>query len=107
MGEKVRENRLRRTAGRQGLRLEKSRRRDPHAIDFGMYWLINARTNALAIHSPLGIHDLTLDDVEAWLTQPPPPMLGHGRADRQSAQLRQVVHDAAHASRAGNVGRPS
>jgi hypothetical protein len=43
--DKVRENRLRRMAGRQGLRLMKSRRRDPRALDFGGYWLVDAHTN--------------------------------------------------------------
>jgi hypothetical protein len=36
---KVRENRLRRKAERVGLKLEKSRRRDPDAPDFGRYRL--------------------------------------------------------------------
>ena len=39
--EKVRENRLRRAAARQGLRLEKSRRRDERALDYGRYWLVD------------------------------------------------------------------
>src|SRR5215468_4912335 len=38
---KVRENRLRRIASRQGLRLEKSRQRDPMALDYGKYRLVN------------------------------------------------------------------
>jgi hypothetical protein len=33
--DKVRENRLRRMAQRRGMQLQKSRRRDPNAIDFG------------------------------------------------------------------------
>jgi hypothetical protein len=37
--EKVRENRLRRAAQRQGCKLIKSRRRDPHATGYGLYWL--------------------------------------------------------------------
>ena len=37
---KVLENRLRRAAERQGFRLEKSRRRDPRAIDYGTYALV-------------------------------------------------------------------
>ena len=40
MDGKVRENRLRRQADRQGLRLVKSRRRDENAIDFQLYALI-------------------------------------------------------------------
>ena len=38
--EKVQENRLRRMAERQGLRLVKSRRRDSRALDYGDYWLM-------------------------------------------------------------------
>jgi hypothetical protein len=40
--EKVRENRLRRMAARQALQLVKSRRRDPRALDYGTYWLVDA-----------------------------------------------------------------
>lgn len=40
--EKVRENRLRRMAKRQGLVLKKSPRRDPQALDYGRYWLVGA-----------------------------------------------------------------
>ena len=36
---KVRENLLRRMAARQGLTLQKSRRRDPMAVDFGAFGL--------------------------------------------------------------------
>ena len=39
--EKVRENRLRRMADRQGYVFIRSRRRDPRAIDYGLYFLVN------------------------------------------------------------------
>ena len=39
MSEKGRENRLRRMAERQGLRLERSRRHDPRASSYGLYAL--------------------------------------------------------------------
>src|SRR3954469_13220726 len=39
--EKVRENRLRRLAARQGRILVKSRRRDPRADDYGLYVLVD------------------------------------------------------------------
>ena len=42
MSDKVREIVLRRAAARQGLRLEKCRRRDPRAIGFGRYRLVSA-----------------------------------------------------------------
>ena len=41
--EKVRENRLRRWAKDQGYELEKSRRRDPRAKDYGIYRLVPAK----------------------------------------------------------------
>lgn len=50
LSEKVYENRLRRVAERQGLRLIKSRRRDPRATDYGMYALVDVHTNANTTH---------------------------------------------------------
>jgi len=60
---KVRENRLRRIASRQGLRLEKSRQRDPMALDYGKYRLVNGPPGH--IHIFIGHGDL--DQVEDWL----------------------------------------
>lgn len=72
--EKVRENRLRRMAARQGIRLEKSRRRDERAYDFGVYWLVDGPaptpggTNWRARENVAGgDYGLTLDEVEAAL----------------------------------------
>lgn len=69
--DKVRENRLRRAAERQGLRLLKSRRRDPRAIEYGTYMLVDADTNGVAWS---GDHEngygLDLDDVEDYLNRP-------------------------------------
>jgi uncharacterized protein YcfL len=58
--EKVRENRIRRMAGRQGLQLVKSRRRDPRALDYGMYWLVD--------NSGVEVASGDADAIEAWLT---------------------------------------
>jgi len=44
--DKMRENRFRRIADRQGLRLEKSRRSEPRATDYGTHMLIDASTPA-------------------------------------------------------------
>lgn len=67
--EKVRENRLRRMAARQGLRYQVSRRRDPRAIDYGRVWLADARTNGLVAEFTPGVGPGTvLDQVEAFLT---------------------------------------
>jgi hypothetical protein len=63
--DKVRENRVRRLAERQGLILRKSRRRDPRAWDFGSYWLIDADRNALVFPD---VHGGSLDDMERYLT---------------------------------------
>jgi hypothetical protein len=72
-GEKMRENRLRRMADRQGLRLLKSRARDPLALTFGCYGLVDNRTNFLVqVDDPVGrgfpFDDL--DEVEQWLSTP-------------------------------------
>jgi len=76
---KVRENRLRRMAHRQGFSLRKSRRRDPHATDYGEMWLLRemiwsgGRWEAVA--SPEQSHDAwegpfySLDDVERYLNR--------------------------------------
>ena len=45
--QKVRENRLRRAAQRQGLMLAKSRKRDPGASDFGAYVLLDTPTSTV------------------------------------------------------------
>ena len=65
---KIRENRLRRKAARQGLSLAKSRRRDPDAIDYGGYMLVDVQTNAVVMGSGAFAYQASLDDVEEWLT---------------------------------------
>jgi hypothetical protein len=71
---KVRENKLRRMAKRQGLELIKSRRRDPRAIDYGGYMLARENGEAVFGHArsgPRALHGApiaTLDEVEAYLT---------------------------------------
>ncbi len=59
--EKVRENRLRRMLERRGLTLTKSRRRDPEALGFGHYAILEAGGEIVA--DQLG----GLDHLEAWL----------------------------------------
>jgi hypothetical protein len=60
--EKVRENRLRRMAARQGFRLTKTRRLDPLAVDYGTYHLVPAKGK------PLG--PFSIDEVEKRLASP-------------------------------------
>lgn len=67
--DKVRENRLRRMADRQGLRLDKSRRRDPRALDYGGYHLVNPSTNVLIFGEVAGRgFGASLDEIERYLT---------------------------------------
>jgi len=60
---KVRVNRLRRMASRQGLRLEKSRQRDPMALDYDRYNLVNGCPG----HIYVFIEQADLDQIEDWL----------------------------------------
>ena len=66
--EKVWENRLRRMAKRQALQLMKSRVRDPRAVDFGRYMIVDPYTNTIVAGGHGGF-DLTIDQVEAYLTE--------------------------------------
>ena len=85
--DKVCENRLRRMAARQGLRLTTNGRRDPFAQDYLARYTIEP-----------GPSGLTLDEAEAWLKTPPGsrgarmngvasaeglPDLGHDGPDRR------------------------
>jgi hypothetical protein len=63
--DKIRENRLRRMASRQGLTLTRSRRRDRFAIDYGKYWLSDASGAAITASSGVG-----LDEIERILAEP-------------------------------------
>lgn len=69
MKEKTRENKLRRIADRRGYRLTRSRSRDPNAIDYGLYALIDIQTNGV-VNPPIAqrwVHSWTLDEVEEYL----------------------------------------
>ena len=67
--DKVRENRLRRAAQRQGLTLAKSRRRDPRATDYGTYMLVDQQTNAVVAHGMQLGYGLNLDEIESALNE--------------------------------------
>jgi len=64
---KIHENRLRRMAQRQGLRLEKCSRRDPHALGWRTYRLTDHATNTLVAGDRITGYGLGLDDVERVL----------------------------------------
>lgn len=65
MKDKVRENRLRRAAARQGLTLRRSRRRDQRALDYGAYWLTDA-----AGHLVTAEGGSSIDEIEHFLNSP-------------------------------------
>ena len=75
--DKTREANLRRKAASYDLRLTKSRSRDPHALDYGLYGLImnscNGMVNPATAHGQ--IHSWTLDDVEHYLMPTERPAL--------------------------------
>lgn len=53
------EARLRRAIARRGLRLERSRRRDPGALDYGVYRIVDGTGG--------GDYGMSLGDVAAWI----------------------------------------
>jgi hypothetical protein len=63
--DKVRENRLRRMAERQGFRLRKVRRRDPRALDYGGWFIVDPDTGGEVVSG--GPFDI--DALERWLTE--------------------------------------
>ena len=65
---KVAENLARRMATRQGLRLEKSRRRDERAIGYGTYQLTDPATNTCFTSGLTTGYGLSLADVYEVLT---------------------------------------
>lgn len=71
--EKVRENRVRRAADRQGYILVKSRRRDPRALDYGRFVLVENRAGNRSLGGQAAISEFadsagyTLDEIEARL----------------------------------------
>ena len=67
--EKVRENRMRRRLERRGYRLMKSRRRDPDALEYGTYQVIEIRHNSLAFGDTNHGFGMSLEDVEDWLNR--------------------------------------
>lgn len=67
--EKVRENRVRRGVQRQGYRLEKCRARDPRAVSYGLFRIVDPGTNTVQAGSDLAGYSMSVDDVERWLAE--------------------------------------
>ena len=57
-------------ATRQGLILNKSRRRDPLAYDYGVFWLLAETGHIVAGDERVG---MSLEEAETWLLHPPAP----------------------------------
>ena len=64
---KVKENRVRRAAQRQGMVLAKSRARDPRALGYGTYQLRGENGQVIKGGSLKGGWGLTLDQIEQRL----------------------------------------
>ena len=53
-------------AKRRGFRLQRSRRRDPQALGYGKYWLIDGQHGGSVFSDEWGVE---LDVVEEWLNR--------------------------------------
>jgi hypothetical protein len=73
---KVKENRARRAAQRQGLALQRSRRRDRRAADYGRYSIYDGAEV---------LFEGTLDEAEHWLNYDSPGAL-RARGEKEDAQ---------------------
>jgi hypothetical protein len=67
---KVAENKVRRAAERQGLLLQKSRRRDPRAIDYGGYMLVDQEKNFAVFGAHPNAYSASLEEVADFLKSP-------------------------------------
>jgi hypothetical protein len=73
--DKVLENRLRRAAERRGLVLQKSRRRDPDAVNYGGYMIVDPRTGMVLSGANPAPYSLSLAEAarilgERWRPAP-------------------------------------
>lgn len=64
---KTYENLLRRAAARQGYKLSKSRARDPRAVDFGTYMLVDIEANAPSVYGLTSGYGLTVREIHIAL----------------------------------------
>jgi anti-sigma B factor antagonist len=95
--DRVRENRLRRMAARQGLRLLKSTRRDQYADGYGTYRLVGAQNGEHRYGDAVTGYGMDLDAVERHLKSRPPttsaPATGNGRASAGAATASDTVSE--------------
>lgn len=66
--DKIREKRLRNAAKRQGYDITKSRTRDPRALDYGGWMVIDPRSNSIEAGGMGDGFQMSIDEVEKWLT---------------------------------------
>lgn len=66
MHPKTTENRCRRVAARRGVTITKTRRRDPEAIDYHGYMILDLRGKPVAGNVPYP-YSFTLENVVDWL----------------------------------------
>ena len=86
----TREKRLRRAAARQGLRLSKSSRRDPHANEYGKYRVEDPhRSGAIVAGGSPFDYSLGLDEVERVLF--PDRYRGRGRPLRRDEDYENAI----------------
>jgi hypothetical protein len=76
MAEKVRHNRLRRAAQRQGYVIRRSPVRDPNAVEFGR-WAIDRLPRTGGRTSVTFEYELTTDELERFLTRNPAEFQQH------------------------------
>jgi hypothetical protein len=81
--QKVQENRVRRAAARQGMRLEKSRLRDQRATLWNTYQLTNVADSSLELGLPGG-YGFSLDEVESFLARGRQPTETSSDGDRHA-----------------------
>jgi anti-anti-sigma factor len=95
--DRVRENRLRRMAARQGLRLLKSTRRDQYADGYGTYRLVGAQDGGPRYGDAVTGFGMDLDAVERQLRSRPPttsaPAIGNGRVSAGAATASGAVSE--------------
>jgi anti-sigma B factor antagonist len=95
--DRVRENRLRRMAARQGLRLLKSTRRDQYADGYGTYRLVGAQDGEHRYGDAVTGYGMDLDAVERHLKSRPPTTSaaasGNGRASAGAATASDAVSE--------------
>jgi len=66
-GRITRENLIRRVAQRRGLRVSKSARKDPQAIDYDRFMITDVRTSKIKLGNDGHPFSAMVEDVEAFL----------------------------------------